>query len=411
MKTNIRKWSLLLLSLVVISMISCKRNDGYNDPISKDKTKPAVVTNVKVNNYNGGAYITYDLPNSANVLYVVAKYQIRDGVSRETKSSYFSDTLNVVGFAKAQEYTVSLYTVSLAEVMSDPVTVKVNPLTPVYSLVSSAAAITADFGGINVKAQNPLKKEVGVIVTAFDPATGRMEVQDQHYTDKDTIDYSLRGYSATARDFGVYITDKYGNISDTLKKSLTPLFEELLPKNLFSEYRLPLDTKLYTGQDWPVNHLWDGITDNSVSGWHTNSGNVPPFTCTFNVGAMYKLSRFVIWERQNEFAYGFSNPKTFAIWGSSKAQPQDIQLPVTAPVGTVLGDWVNLGNFRYPDPPSGLPAGAINAADRAFVAAGVGFNFPLSDPAIHFLRVAVATTWSGGDTAHIMELSFYGQPQ
>lgn len=401
----------MFLSLLAIGMISCKRNDGYNDPISKDKTKPAMVTNVKVDNYNGGAYITYNLPNSENVLYVVAKYQVRDGVSRETKSSYFSDTLNVVGFAKAREYTVSLYTVSLAEVMSDPVTVKVNPLTPVYSVVSSAVSITPDFGGVNVKALNPLKKEIGVVVTAFDPSTGRMEVQDQHYTDKDTIDYSLRGYPATARDFGVYITDKYGNISDTLKKSITPLFEEMLPKNIFSEYRLPLDTKLYTGQDWPVNHLWDGITDNSVSGWHTNSGNVPPFTCTFNVGATYKLSRFVIWERQNEFAYGFSNPRKFAIWGSNKAQPQDIQLPVTAPEGTVIGDWINLGNFIYPDPPSGLPPGAINAADRAFVAAGVGFNFSLSDPAIHFLRIAVATTWSGGDTAHIMELSFYGQPQ
>ena len=411
MKTNIKNKLLLFLSIAIFSIISCKRNDGYNTPISKDKSKPAIVTNVKVDNYNGGAYITYDLPNSENVLYVVAKYQVRDGVSRETKSSYFSDTLNVVGFAKSQEYTVTLYTVSLSEVMSDPVTVKVNPLTPVYTLVSSAATITPDFGGVNVKALNPLKKEIGIIVTAFDQATGRMEVQDQHYTKEGTIDYSLRGYSATARDFGVYVTDKYGNISDTLKKNLTPYFEELLPKNLFSEYRLPLDTKLYTGQDWPVNHLWDGITDNSVSGWHTNSGNPPPFTCTFNVGATYKLSRFVIWERQNEFAYGFSNPKTFAIWGSNKAQPQDIQLPLTAPEGTVVGDWINMGNFVFPNPPSGLPPGAINAADRAFVAAGVGFNFPISDPAIHFLRVAVATTWSGGDSAHIMELSFYGQPQ
>ena len=400
----------LFLLVMTISVIACKRNDGYNTPVNTDKSKPAVVTNIKVDNYNGGSYITYDLPKSDNVLYIMAKYQIRDGVSRETKSSYYGDTINVEGFAKAREYEVTLYTVSRANVMSDPITVKVNPATPVYSLVSGEASIQPDFGGVNVKALNPLKKEVGVIVTAFDPSTQRMEVQDQHYTNKDTIDYSLRGYNTDSRAFGVYITDKFGNISDTLKKSLNPLFEELLPKNLFSEFKLPLDTKLYTGGDWPVNHLWDGVTDNSVSGWHTNSGNVPPFTCTFNVGATYKLSRFVIWERQNEFCYGFSNPKNFAIWGSSVAQPRDMQLPLTAPVGTVVGDWVNLGNFRYPDPPSGLPPGSINNADKAFVAAGVGFNFPLSAPAIHFIRVAVSLTWSGGDSAHIMELSFYGQP-
>ncbi|AYL98516.1 DUF5000 domain-containing lipoprotein [Mucilaginibacter celer] len=127
--------------------------------------------------------------------------------------------------------------------------------------------------------------------------------------------------------------------------------------------------------------------------------------------ASYKLSRFVMWERQNEFAYGFSNPKTFTIWGSNKAQPQDVQLPLSSPVGTVVGDWINLGNYRYPDPPSGASPTTITAADRAFVAAGVEFKVAIAAPAIHFIRVAVANVWSGGDSAHIMELSFYGKPE
>lgn len=412
MMKNIKNCLLpLFVLMLIVGMASCKRNDGYNYPASTDKTKPGVVTNIKIDNYNGGAYITYDLPNSTNILYVLAKYNIRNGVARETKSSYYGDTITVEGFAKAQEYSVTLYTVSRANVMSDPLEVKVNPKEPVFSLVRTDAAIQPDFGGVNVTALNPLKKEVGIIITAFDKTTGRMEVQDQHYTNKDTINYSLRGYDTEARDFGVYVTDKFGNISDTLKKNLSPLFEQLLPKNLFSEYRLPTDTKLYTGADWPVNHMWDGVTDNSVSGWHTNSGNPPPFTCSFNVGASYKLSRFIMWERQNEFAYGFSNPKTFTIWGSNKAQPQDAQLPLSSPVGTVVGDWINLGNYRYPDPPSGASPTAITAADRAFVAAGVEFKVAIAAPAVHFIRVAVANVWSGGDTAHIMELSFYGKPE
>ncbi len=407
---RIKNYSLLLFLLaVVFSVISCKRNDGARAPISTDKSKPGVITNVKVNNYNGGSYITYQLPNSQNILYVLAKYQIRDNVPRETKSSYYSDTVTVEGFAKEQDYDVTLYTVSRADVLSDPVTVKVHPKTPPYISIKSTTTMTTDFGGVNVKALNPLKKEIGVIVTAFNKATNTMEIQDQHYTTADTIDYSVRGYNTDPRDFGVYVTDKYGNISDTLKKSITPLFEQLLDKSKFSPYNLTSDTEI--GYGWVLPNLWDGKTDGNSAGWHTNPGHVPPFVCTFNVGLTYKLSRFIIWERPDQYAFGHGNPKLFSLWGSNVASPQDAQLPVSAAVGAVVGDWTNLGNFRYPNPPSGLPPGATNAADNAFVLAGVNFNISISAPPVHFIRVAVAQTWSGGNFAHIMELSFYGQPQ
>ena len=134
---NINNRSLLLfLSMLMISIVSCKRNDGYNQPTSNDKTKPGIVSNIKVTNYNGGSYITYDLPKSDNILYVLAKYQIRDKEDRQTKSSYYSDTVNVEGFASSKDYNITLYTVSRAEVMSDPVTVTVHPKTPIFSLVS-----------------------------------------------------------------------------------------------------------------------------------------------------------------------------------------------------------------------------------------------------------------------------------
>ncbi|HEY9196631.1 MAG TPA: DUF4959 domain-containing protein [Mucilaginibacter sp.] len=402
-----------LIGLIMIGMASCKRNDGERVPISTDKTKPAVVTNVKVTNYNGGAYITYDLPNTGNVLYVLAKYQIRDGVSRETKSSYYTDTVNVEGFAKAADYEVTLYTVSRADVSSDPVKVTVHPQIPPYLSIKQSSTIAADFGGVNVKALNPLKKEVGVIVVAYDKSTKAMEVQDQHYTKADTIDYSVRGFNTDLRDFGVYITDRFGNISDTLKKPISPLFETLLDKGKFSPYNLSSDTEI--GYGWVLTNLWDGKTDGSSAGWHTNPGHNAPFVCTFNVGASYKLSRFTLWERpddgSNKYAFGHGNPKIFSLWGSNVSSPKDAQLPVSAAVGTVIGDWTNLGNFRYPNPPSGLPPLAHNSADNAFVLAGVNFNISLAAPPVHFIRLAVGESWSGGNFAHAMEISLYGQPQ
>lgn len=396
----------LLITLIVMVVASCKKNNGFNEIVSKDMTKPDVITNIKIENFNGGANITYDLPNSPNVLYVLAKYKINDRTVRETKSSYYSDTVIVNGFAKEQEYEVELHTVSRANVKSDPVYVKVNPKTPVYKVVSPTLQLVPDFGGINVKAKNTLKKEVGIIFLAFNSQTQQMEVVDQFFTKAENIDYSIRGYASTAKNFEVYVTDQWGNLSDTLRANLTPLYEELVDKSKFSVYNLSSDTPI--GYNWQLPNLWNSNLEGD--GWHTLEGNPRPYVATFGIGKTYKLSRFVMWERTGTFTYGHGNPKEFSIWGSNVSQPRDQVLPILAPEGTVLGDWVNLGNYNFPNPPSGNPASAYTPGDEAFVKAGVSFNVPFNAPDVKFIRLAVGSTWSGGATAHVMEMSFYGRP-
>ncbi|HKO82571.1 MAG TPA: DUF5000 domain-containing lipoprotein [Chitinophagaceae bacterium] len=394
--------------LVLAACWSCKKSDGYNEIVSKDGAKPGVVTNVKVTNFNGGAYITYDLPASGNVLYVLADYKINDKTTRQTKSSYYTDTIKVEGFAKVQDYEVVLHAVSRADVMSDEVKVTVHPDTPAYLLVRPSVEMNTDFGGVNINVLNPLKKPIGVIFMAYDSTEGRLMIQDQHYANLDTINYSVRGYGAVLRQFGVYITDQYGNVSDTLMQTITPLFETLLDKSKFFTYRLNSDSPI--GYGWELSYMWDNRTDGSSSGWHTNPGGIQPMVATFGLGTTAKLSRFIMWERPDQWVYGHGNPKNFSIWTSNVAAPVDVQLPKNAPVGTVLGDWTNSGNFKYPDPPSGLQPGFTNEADKAFVSAGVNFNFPSNGADVKFVRFCVSDTWSGGDFAHIMEISFYGKP-
>lgn len=406
---NISKYYILLCIPILAFISSCKKMDGYNEPVSTDKTKPGVVTNIKVDNFNGGAYITYALPNSPNLLYVLAKYRINDKLVRETKSSYYSDTVLVEGFAKKKEYEVTLYAVSRANLMSDPVVVKVNPDTPPYLLMKASLQVGAAFGGVKILGDNPFKKTLGVVLLDLN-ATGATDVADQHYSDALSLNYAVRGYAPVERKFGYYVTDKYGNVSDTTVQNITPFFETLLDRNKFSAYNLASDSPI--GYNWVLPNLWNGRNDGD--GWHTLPGGIQPMVASFSLGLTVKLSRFIMWERYDgseRFAFSHGNPKVFSLWGSDKAAPQDARLPKSAPEGTVIGDWTNLGNYNYPDPPSGLKPTAHNAADNDFVKAGVSFDVPLVSPKVKYVRLCVGQTWSGGDFAHVMEMAFYGDPR
>ncbi|MCD0487248.1 DUF4959 domain-containing protein [Pedobacter sp. MC2016-14] len=401
------KLTILFILLIAVAMGCKKNNKGFNEVISGDLTKPDVVSNIKVDNFNGGANITYDLPNSPNILYVQAKYKINGSTSREAKSSYYQDTIVVNGFAEAKSYEVTLYTVSRANVMSDPVTVTVNPTIPVYKLVRPSLNMVPDFGGVSITASNPTKKEVGLVFLAYNANTRAMEIQDQFFSKLETIDYAVRGFKAESQDFAIYVTDKWGNVSDTLKKTLTPIFEEALDKSKFSTLTLASDAQL-AYSDWPTTSMWDGRTDGN--GWHSADGGQLPFTVTFGVGRSYKLSRFVLYERTGQFTYNNGNPKEFSLWGSNVASPTDRRLPLVAAEGTVLGDWINLGNFKFPNPPSGSSPGSTTSADEDFVKKGVEFRVPLQAPAVRYLRVAIASTWGTSGTAYIMEITPFGTP-
>ena len=402
---NRMAYRLVAALCVLVWFGSCKKSDGDRSPFDTDGTKPDVVTNVKVINFNGGAYITYTLPASKNVLYIEANYQINNIRKRQAQSSYYIDTIMVEGFAESQSYDVTLYSVSRANVKSDPVTVTVHPDKPYYKLIKETVKLTPDFGGVNVTALNKARRNMSITLLTRDSATNKLGIIDQHFESVDSISYSIRGFAAVPREFGYYVSDEFGNNSDTTFVTLTPLFEVLLDKKKFYTYRLPSDAVV--GYGWEVLYLWDNKTDGSSPGWHTTGGSVP-ISCTFGLGQSAQLSHFILWERPDGSVYGYGEPKTFTLWGSNANAPGDFTVTPYAPLGTVAGEWTSLGTFRFPDPPSGALPGQTNAADEAFVEAGVNFNVSINNPKVKFIRFVVNDTWGGVDYAHMMELSFYG---
>lgn len=412
MKKEIKTFIGIFLALLGFAALfpGCKKSDHYRELDSSDKTKPGVVTNVRVRNINGASIISYSLPANNNLLYVQANYAINNGVSRQTKSSYFLDTIRVEGFHSSKDYTVTLYAVSRANIQSEPVTVTVHPDTPYYQLVRKSIKLSPDFGGLNIKAKNINKSNIGMNFVSIDPATNRFVIQDQHFTSTDSINYSVRGYRPDPTRFGVFVTDEFGNVSDTSIVSLTPLYEELLDKSKFFNFPLPSDAVI--GYGGIVPYLWDGQTQevNGFQPWSTLPGTLGAtkrIQCTFGVGRSYKLSHFKMYFR----GYGYDNPKNFTIYGSSSDNPGDAATIGGLPFGTQVGDWVVIGNYRVPDPPSGLPQGQTNSADQAFLNAGVDFNVSFDAKTVKYIRIVVKDTWFGLDYTNIREISMYGAPQ
>ena len=82
----------------ILFLIGC----GQDDRIGLDATDsiaPGLPSNIKVENINGGAIISYTPPKDDDLLCVVASYMI-NGKERTTKASPYVNKLTIEGFGK-----------------------------------------------------------------------------------------------------------------------------------------------------------------------------------------------------------------------------------------------------------------------------------------------------------------------
>ncbi len=112
---------------------ACKKEEHQS--LYGEGVVPAAVTSTAVKNLPGAAEITYSLPHDNSILYVKAEYERQPGNKQEMKASYYANKLTVDGFGDTLEHAVKLYVVNRSEQISEPVTVKVKPLTAPVTLV------------------------------------------------------------------------------------------------------------------------------------------------------------------------------------------------------------------------------------------------------------------------------------
>jgi len=385
-----------LLGIGFVTVISCQ--EKVLAPVGGTGNVPGPVSNVLVTPGPGMVTISYDLPDAKDLLYVKAVVDV-NGTSREVKASFYENQLEIKGFGDTRSYEVLLYAVSRAEVPSEPVRVTVTPDTPPLMRTFESLDLFEDFGGATVSFSNDAEGELNIVVLTTDEF-GDWTTADVLYTKRPQGYFSVRGYDVEPRKFGVYVKDRWNNVSDTLVKELTPVFEKQLDRTKFFEYRLPTDELPAWG--WVMPNIWDGIIVNNTNvdkpGFHTDPGAWPQHF-TFGLGVEARLSRFRFWQRGSWMAFSDRNIKKFELWGSNDP----------APDGSYDG-WTLLLEGESVKP-SGEPMGTNTAEDLALVGEGEEFVFPPGTPSVKYIRMKVTETWSGANSFYIMQVAFWGDDQ
>lgn len=388
----------ILLYSTLLALMACAEDKSY---IRLDEDEaPSPVTNVRVEPTPGGAKIYYTIPQELSFRYVRADYTIREGIAREARSSSYVDHVEVVGFPSTDEYEVTLYAVSNGEKESEPVKVKINPLTPPLREVQNTLVFTEAFGGVTVTFQNSGEASMAIAVFTTNESGEWYEV-NTYYNQAQSGRFTVRGFAAEERVFAAVARDRFGSLSDTVKATLTPIFEQEIPKSGFRDYPLTSDTR---GGHGGANNTADKAIDDriapggGVAVYHTAPGTGMPQHFTFDTGRRSTLSRFKLWHRGpgGTWAYQLGQPRIFEIYGSNS--PTDD-----------WDSWIFLGRFEGTKP-SGEPVGTNTAEDnRVATEIGEDYDFPDGNPPVRYIRFRTVETWGFVDYMYLGEISFWGR--
>lgn len=391
MKSNI-----LLIFVFLLFSSSCQEKE--HGPLVKSGKTPSKLSGIEVENINGGARITYSLPDDYDLLYVLAVFSSREGEERVVKSSLYKNYVVLDGFADTSEYVVNLYTVNRSEKRSEPVATTIHPLTPPIHTVFQSLKVSEDFGGVNVNFVNEPEKEY-IFHTLYKDESGEWVNYDRLYTKSKTRDYSVRGLPSEPTEFAFYFTDRWKNHSDTLVKTLTPLYEEKLDKSIWKH--LPLDNDTYIPQSygWRFTNAFDG--DFNSLFYQKLSGASMPNWFTLDLGRKNKFSRMVVHQAPTSrasYSYNYGTPRLYEIWGSNDPSWD--------------GSWDNWTLLLECESikPSGSAVGVTTAEDRAYAMAGENYNFPLTAGKYRYIRFKTLKSWTGAENLMLTELTLYGQP-
>lgn len=387
----------ILFFFAVLLLIGCE--ETQHQPMAHNGSVPGALSNIKVENLPGAAKISYALPEDPNILYVQAEYTLLSGETRVVKSSVSKNYVLLEGFYSSAERPVKLFAVSRSEVPSDtPSVVTIKPLASPIENARETLEVFETFGGLGVNFLNQSQTSYIIYTLYKDSENGKWIEHDRFYvSDAQEVRFAVRGLAAEPKDFAIYFVDKWKNHSDTLFRTLTPLYEEEMDKSLFTNVMLFDDYYYPRYAANPLSMLWTPGGTSYFLMRNDDPGLSLPNWFTIDLGKNYKFGRMKVNQlsHTNTWKFALGSPKIFEVWGSNVKS-------------TDWDDWTLLGTFESIKP-SGEPLGILTADDNAVNAAGEDFDFEPVDASFRYVRFKTLKTWGGVPDVALLELTFWGQ--
>lgn len=402
-----------LYFLIPFVYLGCKEQ-GRIDQIDDSIPAPKAVSIKEVKSTPGGAVIKYNIPNDDNLLGVKVVYT-RNGILSESKSSRYVDSLVVEGFGNTDSQEVKLYSVGINGKLSEGVSTTINPLTPPVQSVKFD--LESSFGGVIVSIkENYSNADLAIVLMADTANTSQWSDLQTFHTQSASMKFARRGLDPKPNKFAAYLRDRWGNFSDTIFETLTPIEEVKLPKTNFRNAALPTDYFVTAegSHAYRLEQLWLGPEAADGNFYATSHSGPMPQWFTIDLGHKMSISRIQKWPRSEYELYTSVAPRVFQVWGSSNPNPD----------GSWDDSWQLLGEFEQFKPSGygeGREVGPVTDEDRDYWYNRTEFELIPTEQApnpyqtVTHLRFKVLSTFGTYGTEATMsqviigELTFWGQ--
>ncbi|MGJ7029617.1 DUF4959 domain-containing protein [Niabella hirudinis] len=426
-----KKYSFIIVMILSVFLFSCKKEEEKvtgtwnSGPVEVETITPI----------NGGAVISYKVPDDGNLLYVMAEYE-RNGKTFVEKSSVYKNTLTIEGFNLPEKTKVkaTIYKVNKEEQRSAPVEIEFEPLEGLVSLAEESLHLQPGFGGIVANWKNQASTQLGVRMMVPDEIKKVFTTKEMYFTTAPDDKRSFRGFESEPTNVAVTFEDKWGNVSDTVFYSTTPFFETMVPKP-YADYRanIPYDN-ITNLSGRTTNTLWDNIVNTSGHGWLTANGS-SGLSITIDLKQVVKLSRIIIHGYHINSPYGQVNIQQFEAWGTDKIDfarlsdrpywldsssvrwaalsttPWFVDPTTVLPARTFKDDWQYLGWHAIPRYDLMVPPDAQAISNIS--ANGTEYEMPIDAKPVRYVRLFVRQVSNlmpppSNNYFSMGEITFYG---